>query len=414
MTPLKYLSLMAVMAGVGFILAASFDGTVKQPKLQVTTNITVIGSAGETNRLGGAMTVISNFTAIGTETNLLYQNGSALRYTNGAAQVQLEVINGSGRSISMVANTGVGSLQTPENFLLLGANSKSLQLANAGYVVPNSGGGISLGLGGLPFLDESLTGTLYVEGFYTNPNTDYSRLAISHTGTNGAIVFDSQASGIAGAPRDFSFASNTVIFAQLKTDTRFLRIDNRFGAPYLQAQYDNTTFGADSGTSLTSGTENTAIGWESLKNLTDGSYNVAIGEAMGTSMHANRNTALGWRALRSVEGGENVAVGYNCMTDNSTNSIFIGARVHINNNNLTNVIGIGYNVAVTNDNEIVIGNSTNTAMFTPPVVLRNVTKAEKTAMTAVDGMIVYQTDNTPGLRAYVNGAWVMISTVADP
>ena len=45
---------------------------------------------------------------------------------------------------------------------------------------------------------------------------------------------------------------------------------------------------------------------------------------------------------------------------------------------------------------------------------RGITKAQKAAITATNGMIVYQTDNTPGLRAYVNGSWVMISTVADP
>jgi hypothetical protein len=50
-----------------------------------------------------------------------------------------------------------------------------------------------------------------------------------------------------------------------------------------------------------------------------------------------------------------------------------------------------------------------------PVILRGITKAEKTAIgTPENGMLVYQTDNTPGLRAYVNGAWVIISTAADP
>lgn len=46
--------------------------------------------------------------------------------------------------------------------------------------------------------------------------------------------------------------------------------------------------------------------------------------------------------------------------------------------------------------------------------LTGITKAQKTALTPANGWIVYQTDNTPGLRAYVNGAWVMVSTVADP
>lgn len=45
----------------------------------------------------------------------------------------------------------------------------------------------------------------------------------------------------------------------------------------------------------------------------------------------------------------------------------------------------------------------------------SMTKAERNALpTVVAGTIIYQTDNTPGLRAYINGAWVMISTEADP
>lgn len=49
-----------------------------------------------------------------------------------------------------------------------------------------------------------------------------------------------------------------------------------------------------------------------------------------------------------------------------------------------------------------------------PVMLPYVTKAAKTALTAIDGMVVYQTDNTPGLRVYVGGTWYMLPVVADP
>jgi len=48
------------------------------------------------------------------------------------------------------------------------------------------------------------------------------------------------------------------------------------------------------------------------------------------------------------------------------------------------------------------------------LTLGSVTKAQKTALTPANGMIVYQTDNTPGLRAYVNGTWFIVSTAADP
>lgn len=54
-------------------------------------------------------------------------------------------------------------------------------------------------------------------------------------------------------------------------------------------------------------------------------------------------------------------------------------------------------------------------MFTnAPVILAPITKVEKTALTPAEGMIVFQSDNTPGLRVYQSGAWRMVSTVADP
>ncbi len=42
------------------------------------------------------------------------------------------------------------------------------------------------------------------------------------------------------------------------------------------------------------------------------------------------------------------------------------------------------------------------------------TKAERNALTAVNGMVIYQTDNTPGIRNYENGAWVRPTVTADP
>lgn len=58
--------------------------------------------------------------------------------------------------------------------------------------------------------------------------------------------------------------------------------------------------------------------------------------------------------------------------------------------------------------------SSGQATFSGPVVLASYTKVQKAALTPVNGMVVYQTDNTPGLRAYINGAWYILSTAADP
>lgn len=48
--------------------------------------------------------------------------------------------------------------------------------------------------------------------------------------------------------------------------------------------------------------------------------------------------------------------------------------------------------------------------FLPP----RMTKAARNALTAENGMTIYQTDNTPGVRVYENGAWVAYTATADP
>ncbi|HEU0068584.1 MAG TPA: hypothetical protein VFQ26_04890 [Nitrospiraceae bacterium] len=52
--------------------------------------------------------------------------------------------------------------------------------------------------------------------------------------------------------------------------------------------------------------------------------------------------------------------------------------------------------------------------FSGPVRLPQMTKAARNGLTAVNGMMVYQTDATPGMRVYENGAWVRYTATADP
>ncbi len=49
-----------------------------------------------------------------------------------------------------------------------------------------------------------------------------------------------------------------------------------------------------------------------------------------------------------------------------------------------------------------------------PVSLAKLTKVQRDALTGVNGMMIYQTDNTPGIRFFEDGAWVRPSVTADP
>lgn len=55
--------------------------------------------------------------------------------------------------------------------------------------------------------------------------------------------------------------------------------------------------------------------------------------------------------------------------------------------------------------------SSTTKGFLPP----RMTKAQRNAISApADGLTIYQTDNTPGMRQRVGGAWAVVTTTADP
>lgn len=49
------------------------------------------------------------------------------------------------------------------------------------------------------------------------------------------------------------------------------------------------------------------------------------------------------------------------------------------------------------------------------MLLPRLTKAQRNALVSpANGLVIYQTDNTPGLRVRENGVWVKCTTIADP
>ncbi len=77
---------------------------------------------------------------------------------------------------------------------------------------------VDLGTPAIAFRDENLAGTLYVEGYYAG-GSDYSRLAVSHSGTNATdeIYLDSQSAGIAGSPKPITIRQNGVSKGEIAT-----------------------------------------------------------------------------------------------------------------------------------------------------------------------------------------------------
>lgn len=123
-------------------------------------------------------------------------------------------------------------------------------------------------------------GTTYIQGYWSGISTNYSRLSESHGGTNGSIIFNSQASGIAGDARDFLFQSNGVTVAKLSANSGYTGTGNR-------TLYDDGTFKPGFGGMILTNIsrQNMASGATTLFTCPAG-WKVAVGTTAGNTTNS--------------------------------------------------------------------------------------------------------------------------------
>lgn len=205
--------------------------------------------------------------------------------------------------------------------------------------------------------------------------------------------------------------------------------------------YFNTALGAHALAENNTGKFNTAIGLASLEFNQNGEFNTATGiYSLGSNLSGEANTASGWDALplnttgnfnaafgasallNNISGSQNTSLGYRSDVGNENlfNATAIGARSKVNCDNclvLGSVNGIGsdneptYNVKVgigtsnPNPSAALEINSTDRGLLIPRMsqVNRNAIVAPAT------GLMIYQTDNTPGYYYYDGSTWTSIA-----
>lgn len=335
------------------------------------------------------------------QTNALYRSGPQLVYTNSAVSgngVTLRLQNGNG-------NFGVVGVDQDEQAALGAGAGKVVRLEpNNGSVIyaasstafyPSSLA--SLGVSGSPW------GTnFYLSGFQTSL-TDFSQLHLYHGGTNDAIHLDSQSAGTAGSPVpiDFDFGGT-----------------NLFRVAPDPASLGRTTLGNPHGSYITIGTgtltvsqsANDMIFFSSSGSSSYNSYNGGGGSNSGKRLELYEHLSATDIAQQPSPSLLLLGQGWAQGTAASKNAGFYQYANPASGNPSPTVKLEFVSFIAPATTKTVFGMSSQ-----GPVVLSGITKAQKTAITnPEDGMIVYQTDNTPGLRVYQGGAWVMISTVADP
>ncbi len=164
-------------------------------------------------------------------------------------------------------------------------------------------------------------------------------------------------------------------------------------------------FGLNSPTSATE-ESNIGIGDYALNDATTAKQNVAIGNfSLDALTTGSQNTALG------VASGEHLKTG--------DHNIIVGLGIDVSSTSASNELNIGDAIYGTNiyqtDSTAHIGINTQTpnasaaldiASTTSGILIPRMTKAERDAISSpATGLMIYQTDNTPGFYYYDGSAW---------
>jgi len=161
----------------------------------------------------------------------------------------------------------------------------------------------------------------------------------------------------------------------------------------------STAVGAEALLSNLTSYPNTAVGAYALRNCINGVSNTAIGVwALGSSS-GNYNTALGEGAgISNFTGNEITAVGFDAdvQVDGLTNATAIGSKAQVGSSNsmvLGSINGVAGATASTN---VGIGTTTPASTLdvvstTGAIIVSRMTTAQRTALTPIKGMIVYDT-----------------------
>src|ERR1051325_8620876 len=301
-----------------------------------------------------------------------YDNVLTFRSDGGQqySVIGVEATDGGAGIIAGYRNGTYGGVQIiGKDFAQIGIGTSNIKIDSQG-VSPNSGGTMPLAGHDVPFGNAFFSNTVQIIGFLSGSGSDYSDLAISHGGTNSVILFDSQSSGTAGPSRDILFSFNNRPYNGLDIGEGLTyQQRNSIGSVVPIGVYG---FLANSTTAATSSQQQNSPGY---------SY---TGSGWSTNLNAAESTAFA-SYITPKSGGAHP----------------------------TSILNFYHNEGVSGDPGT---SGLSFGIYSDgPVRIPSITKAQKAAILAPEnGVLVYQTDNTPGFRAYVNGTWFILSTAADP
>ena len=260
-----------------------------------------------------------------------------------------------------------------------------------------------------------------------NSNTAIGHRAL-YSNTTGD---DNTASGDRALTSNTTGSSNVAYGVSALTSNTVGTVNTAIGTSALYSNvdgFDNTALGHLALFSNTGGTANTAEGKDALYNNTTGTSNTVNGnEALFGNTTGSQNVAIGRQAgmtdasdnyIQTSNGGVYLGYATRALAEGGTNEIVIGSTA----------TGLGSNSAVLGNDSIVktvlkgsigIGTTSPSGVLdvtstTKGVVIPRMTKVQRDAISSpVAGTMVYQTDNTPGLRMYNGTNWMRFTETVD-
>lgn len=306
-------------------------------------------------------------------------------------------------------NTGVGSnaLQA-----LTSGGENTAVGPNALY--SNTTGDANTAMGPYALYFNTTGGANTAVGHYAlwNNTTGYENTAVGKDALSyNSTGYQNTAMGQGALNRNTTGTSNTAngYYALYSNTTGLGNTANGY-----YALYSNTT-----------GEYNTATGRSALYYNSTGNWNTANGQgALYLDTTGSYNTADGFFALYHNTGSYNTANGYYALYSNAIGSYntALGYNADVSSDNLTNSTAVGANAVVAASNSLVLGGTGANAVkvgigttspqgaldvssTTGALIVPRMTTAQRDALTAVNGMIIYNT-TTNQFNFYENGAWV--------
>jgi hypothetical protein len=177
--------------------------------------------------------------------------------------------------------------------------------------------------------------------------------------------------------------------------------NNAIGQSTMQANtsgWQNNAIGANALGNNTSGYHNNAFGYITLQRNTSGIYNSAFGARAGSEVTGNYNTYIG------AYSDQTYGIAFSYAT-----AIGAGAIVGTSNAVVLGRVGDKVGIGTTSPNAVL-----EIASTTQGVVIPRMTKVQRDAIVGkIAGTLIYQTDNTPGLRVYNGANWMRFTETAD-